>query len=121
MWVRWDGRVHDVTVHRRDAVTRRATEYVAEQVATDVAAFRSLITERYVVDLGDLTSGEREILEAAVGDGYEAETRSPDPVWHRLLSRLSDRPLPAAHYEWYVVFDDQQYHLRLDSYEQCRY
>jgi hypothetical protein len=76
--------------------------------------------ERYVVGLADRSADEREILTAAVDGGYRRETGTPDPAWERLVSRLGERALPAAHYEWYVAFDGARYHLRLDSYEQCR-
>lgn len=95
-------------------------EYAAELVAPDAASFREFVDDRQVVDLKDLTPGERTILDAAVSGGYHEETASPSAAWDRLLARLPATDVPDRHYVWYVEYEGESYELELDSYEACR-
>lgn len=120
LWVRWEGRAYEVTVHRTDTMEKLVHEYTAERVAGSVESFRALIADRYIVRLDDLSPDVQAILDAAVTGGYHETTRSPSQAWHRLLDRLRETAFPEAHYTWYVEYDGAWYTLFLSSYESCR-
>jgi hypothetical protein len=119
LWVRWEGRAYEVTVHRTATMDKVVHEYTAERVAESAESFRALIADRYIVQLESLTPEEQAILDAAVTDGYHETTQSTSRPWHRLLGRLQETAVPEAYYTWYVEYNGEWYTLSLSSYESC--
>lgn len=119
VWVRWNGRAYEIVVHRAGEMQKPVYVYEAARVATDAASFRGSIADRYVIRLDDLTPGERDILDAAIGGGYSERTRSPSRAWHRMLARLRETEFPESHYNWYIEYEGDRYRLILRSNEGC--
>ena len=119
LWVRWEGRAYEVTVHRKSTMEKLVHEYTAERVAGNAASFRALIADRYIIRLDTLTPGEQDILETAVTGSYHETTRSPSRAWHRLLARLEETDFPERHSMWYIEYNGKWYTLLLSSNESC--
>lgn len=112
-WVRWDDRTYEVEVTSRETtVTRRTFELAAETVADESDAFRERIADRYLVELGDLPDGQREVLAAAAEDRYEECAPASEPLAN-LQTRLEEHDtLPPNHEDsWYVAFEGERYEL----------
>lgn len=120
LWVHWQGRAYEVTVHRTATMEKLVHEYTAERVAGSAESFRALIADRYIVRLSDLSPEEQGILDAAVTGGYHETTQSPSRAWHRLLDRLQETDFPEAHPTWYVEYNGRWYTLLLSSNESCK-
>lgn len=113
LWVNWDGRTYEITIHGNTTTEKIVHQYNSERVATDAESFRRLVADRYIIRLDNLTSGEREILDAAITGGYQERTESPSQTWDRLYDRLRETDFPKR--ASYVEYDGEWYRLRLIS------
>lgn len=117
-WVHWDDRVYRVEVTTETAsVTRRIYRLVVSKVATDEAAFRQQVVDRYLVTLDDLPDGERDILSTATDGTYEECDPASDAL-DGLRERLSAHEQLPPRYEdsWFVAFDDDRYELAITNW-----
>ena len=113
IWVSWAGQVYEITVHGKSTMGKTVHRYHSTRVATDAGSFRRLVADRYIVHLDNLTSGEREILDAATTGGYHEQTKSPSQTWNRLSDRLRKADFPKRGV--YIEYEGELYRLRLSS------
>lgn len=115
VWVDWNGRVYEVTVSDEPAeATGRVVTYRFERVAGSVDAFETVLADRYLVRLTDLSAAAEEVLAEAIEGQYRG--CGDDAGVESLRSRLSSAtPLPRFG-DYLVAYDGARYELTVGEW-----
>lgn len=116
-WVRWNGRAYRVRVGGETTATRHTYRVALARVADAPAGFREHVAAGYLVRLDDLPDAEREIVEAAVGDGYE-ECEPASAALQSFRNRLPENgtlPHP-RNASWLLAYEGDRYEFRVTNW-----
>lgn len=108
--IRYDGTAYPVRIET-ERTTLTVYRYEATAVAPDRETFLAGVRHGHQFTLADLTTAEREVVEAALDDGYESDQESAG--FESLLDRFREQT-PVSH-DRYESAVDAAYLLRYDG------
>lgn len=113
----FEGERYPLQVESPHEITVQTYRYEATQVAPNASAYASQLREAYEFDLGQLPSGEREIVGEAIADGsYYAES-DDDSAFQSLSERVRDQEAITREETrgmWLARYEGELYVLELD-------
>ena len=119
-WVRYDGAAIEVRVEGTERVDRITYRFTAEELATDRESYLAYVRETFVVEPGDLSEDEREVLSRAVDAGEDGiQLCEPEGAERAVVERLdsiSESETPRDR-TWFVEYEDDVFLVELVEFE----
>lgn len=118
-WVRYDGGAVEVRVEGTEEVERVTYRYTAEELAADREAYLAYVRETFVVGLGDVSEGEREVLSRTIDAGSEdVKFCAPEGAERAVIERFESIPEAKTprHGTWFVEYEGEVYLTTLSEF-----